>query len=169
MPAGPKPCRDDGRTAAACCTVYMRLKLKVGGIKWGTYRQVVQAASDYKKFDDMLRMIISGNAHQREQLTHYLDAQSREGNLVYGLHVSDRALMTCLVFERGDHEVHFVDGADGGYTLAAKPLKEKLKRKATNWQTYTHMLGLCEKLSTQVQSSNRDFQEKGSPACIDRL
>lgn len=148
-------------------SIYMGLKLKVGGVNWGTYKQVVQATSDCKKFDDMLRMIISGNADQREKLTDYLEAQSREGNLVYGIHVSDRALMTCLVFERSGHEVHFVDGADGGYALAAKPLKEKLKLKAANWQVYTRMVGLRTRLSSQVQTSNTDSQEKGEAACID--
>jgi hypothetical protein len=35
--------------------------------------------------------------------------------------------MTCLVFDRrGDH-VHFVDGADGGYAMAALRMKERLK------------------------------------------
>lgn len=131
-------------------SLFMRFKLNVGNIDWGGYRQVVQGSSDYKKFDDMLRMIIAGNADQREQLTQYLETQSQQGNLVYGMHVSDRALMTCLVFERNGREVHFVDGSDGGYTLAAKPLKEKLKRKASNWQTYSRMVGLRNKLSNST-------------------
>ena len=40
----------------------------------------------------------------------------------------DRALMTCLVFEREGRQVHFVDGADGGYALAAKAMKARMKR-----------------------------------------
>jgi hypothetical protein len=35
--------------------------------------------------------------------------------------------MTCLVFERGGQQVHFVDGADGGYALAAKDMKQRMK------------------------------------------
>jgi hypothetical protein len=35
--------------------------------------------------------------------------------------------MTCLVFERDGRQVHFVDGADGGYTLAAKKMKERMR------------------------------------------
>jgi hypothetical protein len=35
--------------------------------------------------------------------------------------------MTCLVFERGGRQVHFVDGADGGYALAAKDMKQRMK------------------------------------------
>jgi hypothetical protein len=35
--------------------------------------------------------------------------------------------MTCLVFDRDGRQVHFVDGADGGYALAAKKMKERMK------------------------------------------
>lgn len=124
---------------------FMRLKLKVGDMDWGQYKHIVQATSDYKKFDDMLRMIISGTSQQRASLTQYLDAQSIAGKIVYGMHVSNRALMTCLVFERNGRQVHFIDGADGGYTLAAKPLKEKLKRTATNWKAYNRTLAMRNK------------------------
>jgi hypothetical protein len=97
---------------------------------WDAYREVVFRTADYKKYDDTLRMIIAGNADQRAQLTRYLEDSYRRGRLVYGLHVTDRALMTCLVFERMGRQVHFVDGADGGYTLAAKAMKERLKSLA---------------------------------------
>ncbi|MBD0266958.1 MAG: DUF3095 domain-containing protein [Cyanobacteria bacterium Co-bin8] len=134
--------------------ILMKFKLKVGDVDWGQYKSIVQAASDYKKFDDMLRMIIAGTPKQREILTQYLDAQYQAGNLIYGLHVSNRALMTCLVFERNGRQVHFIDGADGGYTLAAKALKEKLKLKAINWQAYNRLLEVRRKLSEQQQSSS---------------
>ena len=46
-----------------------------------------------------------------------------DGTSVYGTHVANAALMTCAITSyRGDH-VHLVDGADGGYALAAKQLK----------------------------------------------
>lgn len=83
--------------------------------------------SDYQKFDDTLRMVISGELAQREQLIQYLEKQYEAGHLLYGFHVSDRALMTCLVYESEGRHIAFVDGADGGYALAAKVLKEKLK------------------------------------------
>jgi hypothetical protein len=35
--------------------------------------------------------------------------------------------MTCLIFQREGGHVHFVDGANGGYTLAAIELKRRLK------------------------------------------
>ena len=107
-------------------SLLMNLKVKTEDLDWGVYKDIAIAATDYRKFDDMLRMVISGNEWRRKKLTGYLERNYREGKLVYGLHVSDRALMTCLVFERGGRQVHFVDGADGGYALAAKDMKERM-------------------------------------------
>jgi len=107
-------------------SLLMNLKVKTEELDWGVYKDMAIAATDYRKFDDMLRMVISGNEWRRKKLTGYLERNYREGKLVYGLHVSDRALMTCLVFERGGRQVHFVDGADGGYALAAKDMKQRM-------------------------------------------
>jgi hypothetical protein len=103
--------------------VLIKFGLKTKTADWGAYPSIITAATDHRKFDDMLRMVIAGNTQQREQLTNYLERQYQAGTLTYGLHVSDRALLTCLVFERNGRQVHFVDGADGGYALAAKALK----------------------------------------------
>jgi Protein of unknown function (DUF3095) len=107
-------------------TFFMRCNLTVGGVAWGRYPTRVTAATDYRKFDDMLRMVISGTTQQRRRLTAYLESHHRAGRLVYGMHVSDRALLTCLVFEREGRQVHFVDGADGGYALAALAMKDRM-------------------------------------------
>lgn len=101
-------------------------KMKFSNIDWGKHKDIIIAATDYEKFDDILRMVIAGNEAQREKLTCYLEKNYREGKLVYGLHVSDRALLTCLVFEKNGRQVHFIDGADGGYALAAKALKQRI-------------------------------------------
>ena len=116
--------------------LFMNFKFKIGPMDWGLYKNIVADATDYRKFDDMLRMVISGNAVQREQLINYLDLQYKAGILVYGTHVSHQALMTCLVFEYNGPQVHFIDGADGGYTLAAKAMKARLHRKMLNWKAY---------------------------------
>lgn len=105
--------------------LFMRYGLTIGGMDWSQYRPIVCAASDYRKFDDMLRMVIAGNTRQRLQLTAYLERKFRQGELTYGLHVSDRALMTCIVFDRNGRQVHFIDGADGGYALAARAMKQR--------------------------------------------
>lgn len=107
--------------------VFMGLKLTIGKMDWSQYKTLVTTTSDYKKFDDMLRMVISSTPAQRSQLTQYLEQRWQQGDLVYGLHTATSALMTCLVFERDGNQVHFVDGADGGYALAAKALKNRLR------------------------------------------
>ncbi len=108
----------------------MRFKLKTPDGDWGTYREQVVAATDIEKFDDALRMVLKGTPQQRQALTDYLETRYQENRLVYGSHVSNRALMTCLVFERFGQQVHFVDGADGGYALAAMALKVRVRAQA---------------------------------------
>ena len=44
-------------------------------------------------------------------------------------HTSETALMTCVIDGYDGNHVHFVDGADGGYALAAKQLKAQLKAR----------------------------------------
>jgi len=94
---------------------------------WGRYKQQVQITTDAEKFDDMLRMVCCVTSSQRKALEQYLNKEQAKGVLNYGIHISDRALMTCLVFERHGRQVHFVDAADGGYALAAKMLKQQMK------------------------------------------
>jgi hypothetical protein len=105
----------------------MTFNIKTKAFNWGDYKQIVSESTDFKKFDDVLRMVISGTTQQRQKIIDYLEKKFQEGRLVYGFHISDRALMTCLVFERDGRQVHFVDGADGGYALAAKKMKERMK------------------------------------------
>ena len=72
-------------------------------------------------------MVIACNSSQSKKLAAYLEKKYKEGKLLYGLHISDRALMTCLVFERSGRQVHFIDGGDGGYALAAEEMKRRMR------------------------------------------
>jgi len=45
----------------------------------------------------------------------------------YGIHASPAAIITCIIFNYGTDHVHFLDGSDGGYTMAAKEMKRQLK------------------------------------------
>lgn len=94
---------------------------------WDTYRVTVHESTDHEKFDDMLRMTISGTAQQRQQLRDYLQIWNDAGQLVYGMHNADHSLMTCIVWDRFGRQVHFVDADKGGYAMAAKELKAQLK------------------------------------------
>jgi len=99
---------------------------------WGNYKETLVANTDFRKFDDNLRMIISGDAVQRDELEKYLEIQYQKGMLVYGIHTSNRALMTCVISDYNFNHIHFVDGADGGYAMAAKKLKEQLKTRSAH-------------------------------------
>jgi hypothetical protein len=117
----------------------MGLNMRSGDVEWGRYKADVRAASDYQKIDDALRMVIAGSPAQTEQLVRYLEDRLEQGHLVYGIHVSDRALMTCLIMDRRDHHFHLIDGADGGYALAAQRMKARLQGKTQNWRAYARL------------------------------
>lgn len=106
----------------------------VDGI-WGKYRQIVHDATDHEKFDDMLRMTISGNAAQREELRDYLDVWRNTGDVVYGMHIAEHTLMTCIVFDRFGRQVHFLDADEGGYAMAAQELKAQVLERGYNAAT----------------------------------
>lgn len=103
---------------------WFAMRFKIG--RWGDYKSILVESTDSEKFDDTLRMVISGRVQQREQLRVYLEEQRRAGRLVYGMHISTHALMTCVVFDYFGRQVHFVDGARGGYALAAHQMKRQL-------------------------------------------
>lgn len=110
--------------------LFMRLGIKTGAVEWGRYKDDVITNTDYQKFDDMLRQILSATTPQRETLENYLEVMHKTGKLVYGIHIAPSVLMTCLIFERQDQHLHFVDGSNGGYAMAAKGLKKQLSALA---------------------------------------
>lgn len=93
---------------------------------WSKYKNRVVSTTDTEKFDDMLRMVVATTYKQSMLLEDYLKEQEKKKKLVYGLHKSDSSLMTCLIFERHGKHIHFVDGSNGGYAIAAKNLKGKI-------------------------------------------
>ena len=100
----------------------MRSGLRVGGFVPATYLRQVVENSDFRKYDDGLRMIIDCTADLADALERRLAAAA--GTARYGLHRQDAAMMTCFTPSptRSDH-VHFIDGAQGGYAAAATTLK----------------------------------------------
>ncbi|HJK91223.1 MAG TPA: DUF3095 domain-containing protein [Polyangiaceae bacterium LLY-WYZ-15_(1-7)] len=96
------------------------------GFPGEVYREQVVANTDFRKFDDTLRMVLDVTSAQRQAIEAYLAREHAAGRLVYGVHAAQAALMTCVITEHQGNHVHFVDGADGGYALAAKQLKAQL-------------------------------------------
>jgi len=103
----------------------MKFGVKTEFTDWSTYKETLIRNSDVRKFNDIYRQILAGNAAQREALDAWLAERYARRELVYGLHVTDRAHMTCLVFNYSGKHLHFIDGADGGLFLAARQFKER--------------------------------------------
>jgi len=104
----------------------LSLGLFAAGFPGATYRDQVTAHTDFRKFDEILRMVLDLSDAQLSELQAWLSARQAEGKLIYGLHQAPASLMTCLIDEHDGVHFHFVDGADGGYALAAKSLKAAL-------------------------------------------
>lgn len=101
--------------------------LDTEAVQWSHYRDELVENSDFRKFDGMLRMVMDGSEAQYGQLRHYLQQQFEAGRLVFGMHRSREALVTCIVQSYNGNHIHFVDGGDGGYALAARELKQQIK------------------------------------------
>jgi len=106
---------------------FMSRNISTSETHWGDYKKNFVANTDFRKFDEALRMVVAGSADQRHAFESWLRKQHEAGRLVYGLHRSGASLATCLVRDYNTDHVHFLDAADGGYALAAKQLKSQLK------------------------------------------
>jgi hypothetical protein len=109
-------------------------KLKAGGFDAALYASDVAANADFRKFDDGLRMTLDCSAEFADRLEKRLAAADDFAN--WGAFRQEAAQLTCFVpsiTERG--HVHFVDGAGGGYTMAAKGMKARLDRGAESAPT----------------------------------
>jgi hypothetical protein len=96
----------------------------IGGFNGRAYARALPAHSDYRKFADSLRMVVDCTPREADDIEAILGATKRAGLVEFGLHRATSALMTCFVSNTDDGgHVHFIDGADGGYTLAAQGLR----------------------------------------------
>ncbi|MFX4228733.1 MAG: DUF3095 domain-containing protein [Porticoccaceae bacterium] len=95
--------------------------------EWGKYKERFIKNTDYRKFDDALRMVISGSTIQRRYLESYLEQLRQQEKIAYGVHTSESSIVTCMVSDYNHNHVHFLDGSRGGYAFAAKMLKQQLQ------------------------------------------
>lgn len=105
----------------------MRFGIKVGRFVPKVYVQQVVENSDFRKYDDCLRMVLDCTSELDQTLSERLTAAASAGVAKFGLHRQDAAMMTCFTPSamRSDH-VHFIDGARGGYASAATAMKATL-------------------------------------------
>ncbi|MDK1374207.1 MULTISPECIES: DUF3095 domain-containing protein [unclassified Sinorhizobium] len=107
--------------------VCFKLGWNIGKFDTTQYKRDLVRNSDFRKFDDGLKMTIDIGIERLRQIEERLKRAAEAGVSSYGLHQQDSALMTCIVpaAMSRDH-VHFIDGAAGGYAMAAKNLKAAL-------------------------------------------
>lgn len=105
---------------------FAKFNMKTKTFSMEKYKKEMEMNSDYKKFDDTLRMVIDCSKEESAAITKMLKARQSLSPLVFGYHNSTQAVMTCLVFssEQNEH-FHFIDGSHGGYTQAAVEFKKQ--------------------------------------------
>ncbi len=88
------------------------------------YRRQMVDNSDFRKFDDGLMMTLDCPTRVADEIEARLEAAEAAGLLRFGAYRQSSALVTCVVPSalRPDH-IHFIDGAAGGYAMAARDLK----------------------------------------------
>lgn len=112
--------------------ISFRFNLVMGSFDPRRYkREVLTNLIDFSRSGDILSIVFDCPAEKIAAIRAYLEERQVAGDLLYGMHVADFALMTCLVSSasQGLH-VHFADGGDGGYTRAASQLKASLAAMA---------------------------------------
>jgi hypothetical protein len=82
--------------------------------------------SDTLVIDGKINTVITGTETQRLQLVQHLNQLEEAGKIYYAFYVSKESVMSCYVRDYKQEHIHFVDGAEGGYTKAAGVLKLKI-------------------------------------------
>jgi Protein of unknown function (DUF3095) len=102
--------------------------ITIGGFRGQDYVRALPSHSDYRKFADSLRMVVDCSPREADGIESILREAKAAGLIDSGLHRASTALMTCFVGSTNDGEhVHFIDGGDGGYAMAAQELKSAIQ------------------------------------------
>jgi hypothetical protein len=106
-----------------------RFDMSAGGYDAPAYREELRNNTDFRRFDGTLRLVVDCRPDELARIRAMLAERRARGELDYGLHTADSALMTCLVFDLAEsRHLHFIDGSDGGFAVAARGLKAQLAR-----------------------------------------
>ena len=76
--------------------------------------------------DGMINTIFTAEENKIDLFIDYLNQLEKDKKIIYGIHITHASVMSCYVLDRKTKHAHFVDGTEGGYTVAAQMLKMKL-------------------------------------------
>jgi hypothetical protein len=117
------------RRARVLALTFLYFLIMWSGVRIGRFlpekytREVVEN-SDFRKFDDSLRMVLDCTPKLAGEIEAHLSAAAAAGAVRYGAHRQDAAMMTCFAPSPANpNHVHFIDGEHGGYAMAASALK----------------------------------------------
>jgi len=113
----------------------MKRGIRLPGVDLPQYQSELSSHTDYRKFDDALRMVVAANEAEVETIRAGLAELCTQDRGVFGSHLSRQALLTCMVLDRQERHLHFIDGADGGYVMAAKELKAQLQARTRDGES----------------------------------
>jgi hypothetical protein len=109
--------------------IFHKLKLRAGAFDAALYANDVAANADFRKFDDGLRLTLDCTPAFADALEARLAAADEFAE--YGAFRQESAQLTCFVPSITDRgHLHLVDGAGGGYTMAAKAMKARQAARA---------------------------------------
>lgn len=113
--------------AIVAAFVLHRTNLTLGGFNARDYGRELARNTDFRKYDDGLKMTIDVDDAGFARIEARLEQAAAQGVCHFGLHRQTSALVTCIVpsLNSRDH-MHFIDGAAGGYAQAAAQMKAKM-------------------------------------------
>lgn len=113
--------------AVLLARLYFKYNLKLAQVRGHVYLTQLVAATDNLKIDGVLKTVVAGTPEQIRVFLDILQRLEEQRKIDFGYHISEASVITCFVQKRNAGHIHFLDGAEGGYTLAGKELKQKLK------------------------------------------
>ena len=122
----------------------MRFNITVGTFIPAKYTRELIDNSDFRKFDDSLRMVLDCTPELADEIEQHLTECAAKGIVRYGTHRQTAAMMTCFTpSATSSNHVHFIDGAMGGYAMAASAMKATglTLQTARRWLVVSARLG----------------------------
>jgi hypothetical protein len=106
-------------------SILMRFGIKTSATDWGSYKPDFIRNSDYRKFNNGLRLIFNAPENEIAPFKDDLEKRYQDEEIIYGMSISNAAITTCYVKNYQKNHIHFIDGEEGGYTRASIDYKDR--------------------------------------------